>query len=443
MSADAKVLTLVSHSRSWSAAPGRSGCATALVAFLTLTTPFPAVAQVDQERAAAYFAEAAALCEREGGRLWGISLCGPMVVADAETGTIATNQPAPDVPRSPILGYANTALEWGDERWSAFVWQLIPAADAGARGRLMMHELFHRIQLQQLGLYIPISAGENDHLDTLEGRYWLQLEWRALARALEASAAERVAAVRDALAFRAQRRAIFPGSAENERAGEINEGLAQYTGTRAAFASSRKATADAIEQLQESPEKESFVRTFAYASGTAYGLLLDVWSPGWSRRLEVTDDLGHLLMAAAAIQPSADAEAVARRYGGPELRTVEEKRAVEHAARIAELRRRFVEGPVLVLPRGKNASFITTGVTPVPGVGTVFPTYRVSGKWGSLEATKGVLVSPDGNRLSVPAPASVEGRALSGDGWTITLEPGWEARPGPRAGDFEVLWTRQ
>ena len=62
----------------------------------------------------------------------------------SETGTIATDQPAPDVPRSPILGYANTALEWGDERWSAFVWQLIPAADAGARGRLMMHELFHR-----------------------------------------------------------------------------------------------------------------------------------------------------------------------------------------------------------------------------------------------------------------------------------------------------------
>ena len=36
------------------------------------------------------------LCEREGGKLWKISLCGPIVIADPATKTIATNQPAPD-----------------------------------------------------------------------------------------------------------------------------------------------------------------------------------------------------------------------------------------------------------------------------------------------------------------------------------------------------------
>ena len=43
----------------------------------------------------------------------------------------------------------------------------------------LAHELFHRIQ-SGLGLTRP-EAG-NRHLDTLEGRYLLQLEWRALAR---------------------------------------------------------------------------------------------------------------------------------------------------------------------------------------------------------------------------------------------------------------------
>ena len=76
----------------------------------------PARAQVDEERAKIYFAEAAALCERDGGRLWGVSLCGPMVFADPVTRTIATNQPAPDAPRPRILGFANAALEWGDTR---------------------------------------------------------------------------------------------------------------------------------------------------------------------------------------------------------------------------------------------------------------------------------------------------------------------------------------
>ena len=37
----------------------------------------PAAAQVDQARAEQYFKEAQALCERDGGRLWGVSLCGP------------------------------------------------------------------------------------------------------------------------------------------------------------------------------------------------------------------------------------------------------------------------------------------------------------------------------------------------------------------------------
>jgi hypothetical protein len=45
----------------------------------------PAVAQVDQPRAQEYFKEAQALCERDGGRLWGVSICAPMVIADRRT----------------------------------------------------------------------------------------------------------------------------------------------------------------------------------------------------------------------------------------------------------------------------------------------------------------------------------------------------------------------
>jgi hypothetical protein len=37
---------------------------------------------VDQQRAEMYFREAKELCDRDNGRLWGVSLCGPMVFAD-------------------------------------------------------------------------------------------------------------------------------------------------------------------------------------------------------------------------------------------------------------------------------------------------------------------------------------------------------------------------
>src|SRR6478672_12851160 len=82
----------------------------------------PTAAQVDQERAEAYFKEAATICQRDGGRLWGVSLCGPMVFADAQTRTFATNQPPPteELPRT--FGFANAPTEWGDSRWAAYVW---------------------------------------------------------------------------------------------------------------------------------------------------------------------------------------------------------------------------------------------------------------------------------------------------------------------------------
>jgi hypothetical protein len=403
-------------------------------ALVVLSLGGPARAQVDEERAKAYFAEAQLLCERDGGRLWGVSLCGPMVFADPVTGTIATSQPAPDAPRPRILGFANAAIAWGDVRWSTFVWPMIPADDAHARGRLMMHELFHRVQ-PQLGLLVP--DGRNDHLDTLEGRYWMRLEWRALARALGATGDDRRAAVRDALAFRAARRTRFAEAAENERPLETNEGLAQYTGTVTAATSAAEATADAIAQLARAENEPTFVRTFAYPSGAAYGILLDGWTPGWPRRISEADDLGDLVATATGIAAEPDASAAAVRYGGSELKAAEEQRDAEHRARVADLRRRFVEGPVLVVPRGRNASFVSTGMTPIPDAGTVYPGYRVAGEWGSLQADL-VLVSTDGATLAVPAPANPEGPNLAGEGWAVTLNPGWIVRPGPRAGDFVV-----
>ena len=396
--------------------------------------PLLAQAQIDQDRARAYFAEAQALCEREGGRLWGVSLCGPMVFADAATQSIATSEPAPAANRPRMLGFVNAPLEWGGTRWAAYVWSLIPADDAQARGRLLLHELFHRVQ-PQLGL---LTIGQpNDHLDTLEGRYWLRLEWRALARALGTTGAERTDAMRDALAFRANRRALFDDAAEREHNDEIREGMAQYTGTVAATQSHEEAVASAIRQLSDYAENATYVRVFGYPSGTAYGLLLDAATPDWRRRLRPTDDLGDLLIEATGARPADDAAAAATRYDGAALRAAEEKRDAEHRARVAELRRRFVDGPVLVVPRGRNAMLMTTGATPIPGAGTVFFQYRVTGEWGSLEST-GVLESSDGSTLSLPAPFRTDGATLEGEGWTITLAPGWVVRPAERTGDFMV-----
>ena len=62
----------------------------------------------------------------------------------------------------------------------------------------------------------------------MEGRYWMRLEWRALARALGASGAARTSAI--AMRLRSARRdTSFTPARRSEQTVEINEGIATYT----------------------------------------------------------------------------------------------------------------------------------------------------------------------------------------------------------------------
>ena len=417
-----------------------SALCTAVVTYVVVGHPPPAVAQVDQERAQEYFKEAQALCERDGGRLWGVSICAPMVIADRRTQTIATSQPAPDGARPPLLGLLNAPIQWGGARWTAYMWHDVVNRPPRERRELFLHELFHGVQTQ-LGVAAP--ALDSEHLDAADGRYWLRLEWRALARALRESGEQRSLAVRDALAFRQARRMLYAANVESERGQEITEGLAAYTGTVLAADSAADAIASAIDLLANTEAaalEASFVRTFAYMSGPAYGLLLDASSPGWTRRVRGTDDLGTLVMRALAVQPASDATASAARYGGAQVRASEQQRDQQRQQRLAELRRQFVDGPVLLMPGGGGAQFNSIGAVSIPGVGTVyFGPYNASGAWGTLSAEKGVLIASDGRSRRVSAPVRRDDGTFAGDGWTFRVAPGWVVREGARRGDYEVV----
>ena len=409
----------------------------ALFLLVLLGAGTAADAQVDQQRAQAFFKEAQTLCKRDGGRLWGVSVCAPMVIADRRTQTFAASQPPPDAPRPPEVGFVNAPVKWGGVTWIAYTWDDLVNATSDGRNEIMLHEMFHGVQAQ-LGLAVGI--GENEQLDSVDGRYWLQLEWRALARALKSTGAQRNAAVGDALAFRQARRRMYPAAAENERGLEINEGTASYSGTVLAASSKAGATAIALDALTSIATGESYVRTFAYASGPAYGVLLDDVSPGWQRALRASDDLGVLLMNALAVQPANDAAAAASQYGGVDLRAAEREREQLRQDRINELRLRFVEGPVLVFPGGGRAASDSRGATVIPGSGTVyFHTYSAAGPWGTLVAEKGVLLASDGRTRRVPAPVRRDDGTFAGDGWTFKAAPGWIVREGSRRGDYEVV----
>jgi hypothetical protein len=272
-----------------------------------------------------------------------------------------------------------------------------------------------------------------------QGRYWMRLEWRAMARALGASGAARVSAIADVLAFRAARHQRFPGAAVDEHADEIIEGIATYTQYVTASETAQDAIRHAVAGLAGAETGTSFVQTFAYASGAGYGLLLDALSPGWHREVNGARDFGQLLSAAAGVIAAPDAAAAAARYDGASLRTAEEQRDREQQAIIADLRRRYVDGPVLIVPRAGSGSINNVGATVIPGAGTVYRSLATKGAWGFFEAGSGAMISADGDTVSLPAPVVVDATRMKGDGWTATVGPGWTVQPGPRPGSFRVV----
>lgn len=396
-------------------------------------------AQVDKQRAIEYFKEAQSLCARDNGHLWGVSICGPMVIFDMQTKTIATSKPEPAGPRPRLLGLVNAPIEWGGEIWGSYIWNDVATKSPRDRNELLLHELFHGVQPQ---LKLGAAAGTPEHLDSKEGRYWLRLEWKALEKALQKSGKHRKRAISDALAFRKARRLLFPSSVEHERGQEITEGLAAYTATVLVADSERDATAGALDLLsnvEKNAKDASFVRTFAYFSGPAYGLLLDASSPDWRKRIQSTDDLAVLVMQALHVNPSRDASIAATHYLGAEILLSEEKRERDRQARLDELRRTFVEGPTLMFPGGSH-SYDTRGAVSLQEIGTIyFGPFRASGPWGKLEAEKGVLVSTDGSSRRVAAPIKIDATTFHGDGWKLSVSSGWMVKEGQRSGSFEVV----
>jgi hypothetical protein len=393
-----------------------------LVALLGSTSA--AEAQVKPELAKRYFEEAKALCERDAGRLWGVSLCGPMVIFDPATGTRATSQPEPDGQPPRLSGFADSPVSWGGVRWFAWPLYMLPEKDADARQQIMLHGLFHRIQ-PELESMQGNSDGFNEHLDTLEGRVWMQLEWRALRRAVESSASNQAEAIADAQAFRRERRRLFPGAADNERRDEIREGLASYTGIAVWANSPADAHRAAAIAAAGGELQTSFVGNFEAASGPAYGVLLDDLLPGWRRQLRGGSDLGDLLASATNRSPTPDLALAAARYDGATLRTAEETRDRAQQLRVAELRRRFVDGPVLTMPGGGSGTSNTLDSVGIPGTGIVyFHNFTRSGQWGSLNANNGVLRSADGSTVSVPVTGPLTGATLQGRGLDRDVERG-------------------
>jgi hypothetical protein len=304
---------------------------------------------------------------------------------------------------------------------------------------MISHELFHRAQIE---LGMPQHDGGNAHLDTVDGRILLQLEWQALAKAVAAQdAPARYAAISDALLFRHERYRLFPDAQAEERALELNEGVAEYTGVRVGLATPQERIAYALRDLQTFVPAPTFVRSFAYATGPSYGLLLDQADPAWRGNLASGQGLDQLLQAALKLRDLPDSEVMVREAAyDPGLRPREVARNESKQARLSALRSTLVDGPVLTVPLmhvHASYQFNPQTLQPLAGAGIVYPTMRLAADWGVLEVEQNALLDKEMTIGSVSA-AGLSAANTRGPGWRLTLNKGWMLAPGARAGDFTL-----
>lgn len=387
--------------------------------------------------------------------LWGVPLDAPVVVHDRGSGTSwrrngVAGTALPVVLRSDQPP-ANTCITIDG---APAVLLLLPLpAELDGLATLLWHEQWHCVQA---ALGLPAAEGDTAHLDNEAGRTALRLEMRALAQALstrdERQARQHAAAALGFRALRSDAAAAGTRALDEEAKVERNEGLAQYTGRRiAAAAHEGDAVSAAVDALAKADASQSFVRSAAYATGPAYGMLLDRWSPPWRSGLSARSALPALLADALGGPGIAKGDAG---YGADEVRAEERERATVRERRSAGYRERFLGNDAVRLElRKPSVSFDPRSLFPLDDAGTVYTPLTVRDEWGELTAAAGALLSKDWALLSVGGGAvEGEGARWSGPGWTLVLSEGWrlgrdaggwrvtkalEASVGDRAGDDE------
>lgn len=393
------------------------------------------------ELAENYFSKIKKICDDDNGSLWGRNLYGPMLIIDSITLDVVANEPDNEgllekrgrvyigkFPKDAIV--SNSITKFGNKDWSMVDWTALPHND-GERNMLICHEMFH-YQQRLLNLINEADGGyDNNHMDEMEARISIQLEWNALISALKAQGEERQKAIIDALTIRYDRREQF-SSADNENKFEVHEGMPDYTGLKLCYSDSQELLAAVEKKQTYLLDQPSFVRNFGYLSGTLYGLLLDALRPNWKHDLKYNSDLGELLKNTCNIQTIGSlTKETKSKYNFEQISKKEADIKSKKDKNIAEYTNKFTQQPTLTIPSDNwNYSFDPGTLQPLPDLGTVYPTIEIKDAWGTLKVNEGgcLMVSDNSKAIVSAQVIEIKGNKITGNGWILTLKDGYKVK---------------
>jgi hypothetical protein len=379
------------------------------------------------------------LCLQDNGQMWGIDLNLPCMVVDSKSRLIMANKPDRQglldqegniyigiYPENKTIGSSIT--EFGGTTFAIVAYPFnFPESYLKVQ---MVHEIFHILQ-DTLGLKPPHSIYNNAHLDELNARICLRLEWEALEKAYEANNGDdRIEHISYALKFRNKRRSLYPDSEENENNMEIMEGIPEFTGHMITSRTFRDYTVSIGYLGNLIKPLESYAANFSYYSGSLYGGLLSAYDRNWTRELKSGNDLGDLLLSVSgisAIDTLIDRDFINANYDAAKIEQKEFQQWEKKEEQKLLYKRIFTEEPVLYITiRNWNMKLYPTDIMPLDSLGTLHKKIEIIDEWGKLTVNGGgCLINQD--KVILPAKnISIQKNKVSAADWDLLLKDGWE-----------------
>ena len=395
------------------------------------------VAEVDFRQAALTFTELKETLGKDGGKLWNHKLDGPVLLINRDTRIIIANENdlQGNFQKHKNLFFGkfpeNLNIGNGIQEWNGKLWAVagLPLSEIREeRMRLVIHELFHRIQ-PEIG-FDSLTEDDNTHLDTKEGRILLKLELEALKKATLSNQPEEH--IKNALLFRKYRHLLFPESSYSENSLEINEGIAEYTGTILCGLDNSgllERYRSRIDQIYPMP---TFVRSFPYCTMPVYGYFMREKKKEWNRNITNTTNLTTFMSDFFNVnQQNLNLDEITlagKYYYLDSIRIFEENRQHLQSIQINKYIIQFSGDSVLSIHLdGIEVAYNMKNFVLLGTIGTVYQNIRIADDWGILEVDScGALVSSDWKNVIISYPKVITDTLITGKGWKLKLNNHWE-----------------
>ena len=384
-----------------------------------------------------YFKNLKEICNKDNGKLWGISTCAPIIVINRVTREIIANEPDNEnllkkvdniyigtFPTSKIISCSTT--DFGGKFWTMVGYPISPSISESEL--VIAHEMFHHLQpeLKLKALY------ENDHMSKMQARILTKLEFNALEKAFKTNDNSRIETIKDALIFRQLRRKLFLQADSNENRFEIMEGLAEYTSLKLCINNKNEIIDRIMKMKEHSWNSDSYVRSFGYFTGMCYAFLDDFYGIELKNVVNNNTDLAQILKEKYNIILPNNLEQAFDKiktiYGFDTISEFENERELKTQKIVAEYRERFTTKSHLIIPKIKASfGFNPNTVIPIDSLGNVYPFIEITDAWGILKVKdKGCLFASNSKNAIISSEnIKIDENIITGNDWILTLNENW------------------